>query len=134
LADSWKIPRSKVLQRGLLCRCPNCGHTDIFSGLRLLASCPVCYMSLQRGSGWWLGPLVINYGMVSFGIVLPLLAAGLGGLFSLKLAIYLALGAALIIAFFLYRLSWSLWLMCYYLVLPDELPGNNSHFDLIDND
>ncbi len=90
-------------------------------------------MALQRGSGWWLGPLVINYGMVVFFLVLPLLAAGLLSWIPLLWGIWGAVGAGLVAPFFLYRYSWSLWLMSYYFFLPEELPANNENFDLIDN-
>lgn len=91
-------------------------------------------MALQRSSGWWLGPLVINYGLIVFILVLPLLAAGFMGWLSLKWAIGLAVFSGLVVPFLLYRWSWSLWLMIYYVLLPHELPANNSNFDLIDNE
>ena len=91
-------------------------------------------MTLQRGSGWWLGPLVINYGLVCFGLVLPFLALGLLDVIPLKVGILSAAGSAFVVPFFLYRLSWSLWLMCYYMALPEELPANNKNFDPIDNE
>mgnify|MGYP006267574455 FL=1 len=90
-------------------------------------------MALQRGSGWWLGPLVINYGLVTFGLVLPLLAAGFVGWLPLKAAVWLAAGSGMLVPFFLYRWSWGLWMMAYYFVLPHELPANNENFDLLDN-
>lgn len=91
-------------------------------------------MALQRGSGWWLGPLVINYGMVAFFLVMPLLAFGFLGLMPLNWAIGLAVAAGILVPFLLYRLSWMLWLLAYYLLLPDELPANNRNFDWIDKD
>lgn len=128
-----EVKHSQILKRGLTGDCPNCGHPDIFDGLRLKATCPVCFMALQRGSGWWLGPLVINYGLVCFGLVLPALALGLLGVIPLKWGIAVVIGSALVVPFLIYRWSWSLWLMCYYLVLPHELPANNENLDLIDN-
>ncbi len=127
------VSRSEIIRRGLTRRCPNCGHSPIFTGLRLLPSCPVCYMALQRGSGWWLGPLVINYGIVVFVLVLPLLGLGLFEVIPLSWAIRLSMAAGLLVPFALYRFSWGLWLMTYYLVLPHELPGNNTDFDPVDN-
>ena len=128
------VTRLQILKRGLTQRCPNCGHRDIFNKLRLKTTCPFCYMALQRGSGWWLGPLVINYGLVVFVLVLPLLALGLFEVIDLSWAIRLALASGLLVPFALYRFSWSLWLMCYYFMLPHELPANNSGFDRIDHD
>lgn len=128
-----QVSRWRILARGLTLRCPNCGHPDIFTGLRLRATCPLCFMALQRGSGWWLGPLVINYGLVVFALVLPSIGAGLLGWIPLRWGVILALASGLLAPLLLYRWSWSLWLLVYYLVLPRELPANNEAFDLLDH-
>ena len=71
-----------------------------------------------------LGPLVINYGLTAFGIVVPVIvlyAAGrLGGAATLLIAFAASLAAPLL----LYRLSWGWWLALYYLFLPGNLPAN----------
>lgn len=89
-------------------------------------------MALQRGSGWWLGPLVINYGLVTFGLVLPFLAAGILGWIPLYWGIGGALFCGMVIPFLLYRWSWGLWNLAYYCILPHELPANNTSFDHLD--
>ncbi|MGJ3242140.1 MAG: hypothetical protein ACFE0O_04160 [Opitutales bacterium] len=90
-------------------------------------------MQLQRGSGWWLGPLVINYGLVVFAWVLPVLVIwALGGLPLAWVPGLIAVGG-LGLPCLLYRLSWSLWLMAYYSLLPHELPENNTGFEPIDS-
>jgi hypothetical protein len=91
-------------------------------------------MALQRGSGWWLGPLVINYGLVTFGLVLPLLALGLLDVIPLKPAIAAAVGCGMLVPLLIYRWTWGLWFLAYYLVLPQEIPANNIDFDLLDNE
>lgn len=127
------VSRQTIILRGLRLRCPNCGHHPIFEGLRLQATCPLCFMQLQRGSGWWLGPLVINYGMVVFAWVLPLLLIwALGGLGLVWALVLIGVGG-FVFPLLLYRFAWSLWLMAYYVVLPHELPENNTSYDNIDN-
>ena len=67
-----KIGRGRILANGLACRCPGCGGRTLFEKGRLLkvnASCPVCGLRIERGDGEFLGPLVINYGLTAFGIV-----------------------------------------------------------------
>ena len=81
-------------------------------------------MTLERGDGYYLGPLCINYGIVVFGFVAPLLLAGVAGWIPIKLALALGLIGALLIPIALYRFCWSLWLMIYYFCLPDELHAN----------
>ena len=81
-------------------------------------------MRIERGDGYFLGPLCINYGFVAFFIVAPILLVGAAGLLPIELALGVALIAALFLPIFLYRYSWSWWLMIYYTCLPEELHAN----------
>ncbi|TVP78464.1 MAG: DUF983 domain-containing protein [Puniceicoccaceae bacterium] len=120
-----KATRSAIIRRGLRGTCPNCGQCQLFASmLRIHRHCPDCGMTLERGNGYYLGPLCINYGFVALGFVAPLLLMGVGGWMPLKAALALALIGALLLPILLYRTCWSLWLMLYYLCLPDELHAN----------
>jgi len=81
-------------------------------------------MTLERGDGYFLGPLCINYGIVALGFVGPVLTIGVAGWIPLPWSLALALGGALLLPILLYRFSWSWWLMLYYLCLPGELHAN----------
>jgi hypothetical protein len=81
-------------------------------------------MTLERGDGYYLGPLCINYGIVAIGYVAPLLLAGYAGWIPLKWALAGGLAGALLLPLLLYRTCWHLWLMTYYLCLPGELHAN----------
>lgn len=81
-------------------------------------------MTLERGDGFYLGPLCINYGFVAIGVVAPVLLLGVLGWIDLKVALALALLGGLLLPILFYRASWSLWLMLYYVCLPDELHAN----------
>ena len=81
-------------------------------------------MTLERGDGYFLGPLCINYGIVALGYVAPILFIGVAGWIPLKIALVIALTGALLLPILLYRFCWSLWLMTYYFCLPDELHAN----------
>ncbi|MDQ8194717.1 DUF983 domain-containing protein [Coraliomargarita sp. SDUM461004] len=120
-----KVRRSDIVDRGLRCQCPNCGQAKIFrSTLKINHRCPYCGMTLERGDGYYLGPLCINYGIAVFGVVAPLLLAGFAGWIPFRPAMIAAGIAALLLPLLFYRLSWSLWLMSYYFCLPDELHAN----------
>lgn len=120
-----KVRHRDIVRRGLRCECPNCGQAKLFrSLLRIHHRCPFCGMTLERGDGYFLGPLCINYGIVVFGFVAPLLLAGVAEWIPIKLALALGLIGALLIPIALYRFCWSLWLMIYYFCLPDELHAN----------
>ena len=81
-------------------------------------------MRLERGDGYYLGPLCINYGATVFTFVLPVLLLGFFGWIAIKVALATAFIGALLLPLLLYRFSWSCWLMVYYLCLPDELHAN----------
>jgi len=84
-------------------------------------------MTLERGDGYYLGPLCLNYGFVAVGFVLPVLGVGLLiEAFSFNVSLAIALVGAFILPLLLYRISWSIWLMIYYICLSDELHANHS--------
>lgn len=120
-----KVRQRDIVRRGLRCECPNCGQSKLFrSLLRIHHRCPYCGMTLERGDGYYLGPLCINYGLVVFGYVAPVLLLGASEVITMKVALVIAFIGALILPLFLYRFCWSLWLMAYYFCLPDELHAN----------
>lgn len=122
-----KVSHRDILKRGLSCSCPNCGQAKLFRSLvRIHHNCPACGMRLERGDGYFLGPLCINYGIVALVYVLPLLLIGVLGWLPLNIALAFGLGGALLLPIFLYRYSWSWWLMIYYTCLPEELHANRS--------
>lgn len=120
-----KVRPLDVFRRGLRGTCPNCGQAPLFRSLvRINHRCPQCGMTLERGDGYFLGPLCINYGVVAFAFVTPILILGFANILPLKLALAIALVGALFLPIFLYRFSWSWWLMVYYICLPGELHAN----------
>ena len=83
-------------------------------------------MTLERGDGFFLGPLCLNYGIVAFGIVTPILLCGLSlQALPFKVALAVAIIGTLLLPLALYRTTWSLWLMIYYICLPGELHANH---------
>jgi len=82
-------------------------------------------MVLERGDGYYLGPLCINYGLVACFFVVPVLLAGFLQWIPFALALGIALIGGLLLPILMYRHCWSLWLMTYYICLPNELHANH---------
>lgn len=119
------MTRKAILRRGLHNRCPNCGGKTLFErGLVMNRDCPVCGMPFERGEGFFLGSMSINYGVTVFGYLPLVLLATLLGILPVKPAIALAAVGAFLFPILFYRSSRSLWLMAYFYFLPHELPAN----------
>jgi uncharacterized protein (DUF983 family) len=103
--------------RALRLRCPRCGVSRLFAGaFRMHAECAVCGLRYEREAGYFVGAIYVNYAVtvaVAAGGVLALDAI-LGLTLPQQLAIGIALGALVPVAFF--RYSRSLWLGLDYLV------------------
>lgn len=120
------VTRWQIIQRGLQCRCPNCGNRSLFppKSLRIRERCPVCETLFYRGPGFFLGPLVINYTIAVFVFVLPAIVAGVRGAIPWVVALVLAGLGCVVIPALLYRYTWSWWLMGYFYLMPEFLPAN----------
>ena len=120
-----KVSSRQLIRRGLKGHCPNCGNARLFrSVLRIEHDCPSCGMRLQRGDGYYLGALCLNYGITVFFFLIPVLLIGFSDWIDIKLAIAISVFGAFTLPVILYRFSWSCWLMIYYLCLPGELHAN----------
>ena len=107
-------------------QCPNCGNRTLFprGSLRIRHRCPVCETALDRGPGFFLGPLVINYTLCVFAFVLPAIIAGVSGAIPLTAALVIAGVGCTVLPALIYRFTWSWWLMGYFYFLPESLPAN----------
>src|SRR5690349_20459994 len=89
--ESLKVTRAQILSRGLHNRCPNCGESSLFaSAFTLHKACPKCGLEFERGEGFYLGSMSINYGVTIGVCLVPLLVLGWTGVISAAWAIGLA--------------------------------------------
>src|SRR5271169_300144 len=93
-----RVSRAQILANGIACRCPNCGQRTLFEKGRLFkvnVSCPSCGLKIERGDGEFLGPLIINYAVTAFGLIVPILLLYAVGRLSATAALSMALVAGL---------------------------------------
>jgi len=120
------VTKREIVSRGLHLRCPNCGERTLFqtNAMRINRRCPSCRVDLNRGDGFFLGPMVLNYSIAVFLFVIPCILLGASGMFPWAIALGLAAAGCVILPIVFYRLSWSWWLMLYFWFLPERLPAN----------
>lgn len=104
-----------LLGRGLLLRCPRCGHGDIRQGwVKLKERCQHCELALERGESedYWLGAYAINLVAAEFvallmvvGLILATLPAVPWGT-----VVWLGLAGALLTPIVFFPFSRTLWL------------------------
>jgi hypothetical protein len=89
-------------------------------------ACPACGLQIERGEGFYLGSLSLNYGVTLVGYLTPVLLLAVYHVIGTTTAIVLAgVGSVLFPALF-YRSSRSWWLMNYYIFFPHQLPANRT--------
>ena len=107
----------RILGRALRLRCPRCGRSPLYARyFRMHERCAACGLRYEREQGYFVGAIYINYAVtvaVAVGVVL-VLDWTLGLTLAQQLAIGVALGALVPLAFF--RYARSLWLVLNYLV------------------
>ena len=120
-----QVTRLQVIERGIACRCPNCGLATLFNPGRLFKvneTCPSCGLRIEKGDGAFLGPFVVNYGVTAFGVVIPVILLYVSGRMGAVATLVVCFAGALLMPILPYRLTWGWWLMLYYLFLPDNPP------------
>lgn len=126
--DKLVVTKSEILRRGLRNRCPNCGGKTLFArGLTMNERCSQCGMMFERGEGFFLGSMSINYIVTLFVYLLPVLILFLLGILSVRTATVLGIVGAILFPILVYRSSRSWWLMAYFYFLPHELPANRKN-------
>ena len=124
------VTRSQVVARGLRNRCPNCGRCGLFErAFEIRRECSECRMSFERGEGFFLGSMSINYGITVFCFLLPVLALYLTGVFSGLVTCIVAGVGAIAFPILFYRSSRSWWLMAFYFFLIHHLPANRRELE-----
>jgi uncharacterized protein (DUF983 family) len=125
VSENFTVTRGQIVARGLRNRCPNCGEAGLFAhGLTLHKACPKCGLEFERGEGFFLGSMSINYGVTIVVYLVPILLLGLTGVLSSNWAIGLAIAGTIFFPILFYRSSRSWWLMAFFYFLPHLLPAN----------
>lgn len=86
-------------------------------------------MSYERGEGFFLGSMSINYGITVFCFLLPVLILYLTGVWSGLVTCVVAGVGAIAFPILFYRSSRSWWLMAFCFFLIHHLPANRRELE-----
>jgi len=124
-----KVTRLQIVARGFSNRCPNCGGHTLFKPGTLFEvnpSCPACGLKIERGEGFYLGSLSLNFGVTLVCFMVPIILLAVNQVIGVTTASVLAGVGALVFPALFYRSSRSWWLMNYYIFFPHQLPANQT--------
>lgn len=120
-----KVTKTQIVLRGLRNQCPNCGGSSLFEkGVKPYRRCPNCGVAFDRGEGFYLGAMCVNYAVTILFYLIPLLFLAVYGVLETQTAIVLGVVGSFVFPLLFYRSSRSWWLMSYFYFLPQELPAN----------
>ena len=105
------------LKRGLLLRCPVCGHGRLFCGIfKMYENCPVCHFHYEREEGYFSSAMAIN--LIISELLVTAFAIPLAANQAIPIVSILVWGAPLpiLLPLLLFRHSRSIWMaMDHYL-------------------
>ena len=111
-----------AIGRGLRLRCPRCGDGRLYrKTYRMNRACPVCGLGYYRESGYYVGAMMINYGITAFLVLVAYLLSRLMPVMwhaspEWKIPVWMA--AAIVISLLLVPVTRGLWLAFDYWVEP----------------
>ncbi len=122
--------RVRVLARGLLAACPNCGGRGLFrppdrqGWLRIRPTCPGCGLVFERTHGHWIGAVAVNTVMSAAAILVALVVSFVVAWPDPEVVEVLlpTVGTSLVAPLALAPSSRTLWTAMVVLVLPPEEP------------
>ena len=122
---SAKPPFLNAVRNALRLRCPNCREGPVLERWpnKILPSCPFCGLSYFREPGYYIGGMIVTYGLTLLVVIpvflLSLLLPKLQGLPDyVRLGIWILFAVPL--ALFLMPYSYSLWLSVDFWLEPWE--------------
>lgn len=116
-------PFREALRKALRCRCPNCGRGPVFARWpnKVLPCCPHCGLTYFRESGYYVGGMIVTYGLaaaVLISVYLVLLLFPDVKILSENVKSVLWFVFAILLTLALVRHSYSLWLALDFWIEP----------------
>jgi uncharacterized protein (DUF983 family) len=125
MSRSAQLVRPKfvaVLRRALRLRCPCCGRGRMYRRFyRMYHECPLCGLAFYRESGYYVGAMMINYGVTALVFMAAYLLSRMLPMWwsaPVNEKIFAWMGAAVVFSLALVPHSRSMWLAVDYWIEP----------------
>ena len=116
-----------VYWRSLRLRCPRCGEGELFRGwFQMRGRCVVCEFSFDRGPGFYLGSIYVNYGLTAILLTALYFSLYFSGAVSPNAALCICLAFCILFPIWFFRYARSLWLGMDCYLDPSGDPPMNS--------
>ncbi len=121
-----KIERTEIITRSLTGRCPNCGGFGMFKNwFRLNKRCSSCDMQLEKDeSGFYFGTTSIGYVLAIILVIVPICVLVVLDKIGMWTGVTIGIVGSILLCVLLYPLLLCWVIMSYFIVCPQELPGN----------
>ncbi|HEY2881414.1 MAG TPA: DUF983 domain-containing protein [Pirellulales bacterium] len=100
-----------VWWRAIRLRCPVCGQGKLFRGwFRMHENCPECGFHFERGPGYWLGSIYVNYGLTAVLVTAGYFALFFADIWSPNTMLISLTAFCFVFPLFYFRFARSLWI------------------------
>jgi uncharacterized protein (DUF983 family) len=100
-----------VWWRAIRLRCPVCGQGKLFRGwMRMHENCPKCGFHFERGPGYWLGSIYVNYGLTAVLVTAGYFALFFADVWSPNTVLIVLTAFCVLFPLFYFRFARSLWI------------------------
>jgi uncharacterized protein (DUF983 family) len=114
------------LLRALNLRCPICGSGRLFRNwLRMHERCSICGLRLDRGPGYYLGSIYINYGLTAVFVTAGFLAMFFSDIFTPQVQLIVLASFCVLFPLWFFRYARSLWLAMDLYFDPGQLTDDD---------
>jgi uncharacterized protein (DUF983 family) len=104
-------PLSTLLLRALRLRCPVCGQGRLFRNwISMHPRCEHCNFCFERGPGFWLGSIYVNYGLTALLTTAIFFGFFLTDLLSADQLLWMLTAFCLLFPLWFFRYARSIWL------------------------
>ncbi|MDZ4819935.1 MAG: DUF983 domain-containing protein [Planctomycetota bacterium] len=124
MPNTEPISLGTSLYRALRLRCPLCGRGKLFRNwIRMPENCAHCQLKFQRGPGYYLGSVYVNYGLTAVLVTIGYFALFFSEVMSNTMQLVCLVTFCVLFPLWFFRYARALWLALDLYLDPGQLDG-----------